>query len=126
MMEDNSEVELRISPKAGCFIACSIGILLLGLIWSVFLMAIKGEIHIQTADLTGFRLWLITANDQSGLGLSHSRSLSAEQDENGEHCVETTTHFLLLGSSAPEPAQPYCECYVDQSGQWQFVGACDP
>jgi hypothetical protein len=126
VMEDNSEVERRISPKAGCFIASSMGILLLGLIWSVFLLAIKGEIRMQTADLTGFRLWRITTDGGSGLGLSRTRNASAEQDENEEHCVETTTHFYLLGSSASEPVSTYCECYANQGGQWQFVGACKP
>ena len=125
-MEARSEVDLKISPITGCFIASVMGIILLSLIWSVFLLAIQGEIRLQTGDLTGFRLWLVTTDGHSGLGLSHSRNISAEQDGNEEHCVETTTQFLLLGSSAPEPVYPYGECYANQGGQWQFVGACKP
>jgi len=125
-MEARSEVDLKISPITGCFIASVMGIILLSLIWSVFLLAIQGEIRLQTGDLTGFRLWLVTTDGHSGLGLSHSRNISAEQDGNEEHCVETTTQFLLLGSSAPEPVYPYCECYANQGGGWQFVGACMP
>ena len=102
------------------------GIILLSLIWSVFLLAIQGEIRLQTGDLTGFRLWLVTTDGYSGLGLSHTCNTSAEPGEKEEHCVETTTQFLLLGSSAPEPVYPYCECYANQGGGWQFVGACMP
>jgi hypothetical protein len=126
VMEARSEIDLKISPRAGCFIASAMGIILLSLIWSVFLLAIQGEIRLQTGDLTGLRLWLITADGGTGLGLSRTRNASAEQDENEEHCVETTTHFLLLGSSAPEPVGTYCECYANQGGGWQFVGACEP
>jgi hypothetical protein len=126
MIEHRSEVDLRISARTGCFIAIGIGLLLIALLWSVVLLAVQGEVSIQGADLTGFRLWMITLDGHTGLGLSRTRSVSAEQDENDEYCVETTTHFLLLGSSAPEPAKPYCECYQEQDGQWQYVGVCDP
>ena len=102
-----------------------IGLLFLGLIWSVLLLAVQGEISIETADLTGFRLWLITSDEQSGLGLSRTRSLPAEPDENREHCVETVTQFLLFRSSAPQAPHSYCECYQDQGDRWQYVGACE-
>jgi hypothetical protein len=124
-IEYRLEVDLNISARTGCFIAIGFGLVLIALLWLVFLLAVQGEISMQAADLTGFRLWVIRSDSRSGLGLSRTRNVSSAASA-GDRCVETTTRYLLFRTSPPEPVSTYCECYLDQGGQWQYVGECEP
>jgi hypothetical protein len=117
--------DLKFSVRTGCIFVIIIGILLFILLWSAILLAVQGEMSIQTPDLTGFRLWLITADGQRGVGFSTSRRASSEAAL-GDHCVKTTVQFFFWRSRKPEPAQVYCECYSGFEDSWQYLGACTP
>ncbi len=116
---------MRISARSGCVLVTIIGFILLALLWAVLTLAIQGEIQLQRADLTGYRLWLLAAEDSRGLGFSNAQVVPGDV-ENGDHCVMTTSRFILWRSGDQERVQVYCECYSNSDSGWLYSGTCMP
>ena len=101
-----------------------LGIVLLVILWTAIQLAVTGEVGIQTREMVGIRLWVVSAEGNQGLAFSRSRRESTEGSQ--DICLQTTVGYLLRKMNSPQPALRYCECYTRFSGQLEYVGDCDP
>ncbi len=115
---------MSISPRTGCLITLGFGLILAVMLWSAFLLAIRGELAIQTSDLAGYRLWLLNSDNGPGIGFSRAHPSDAGMMD-GEQCIETVTDFYIWGSKSSEPQQVYCECFARVEGGWAYRGTCE-
>jgi hypothetical protein len=116
-------VSSRRSPlrRLGCGIAVVIWFLILLTPCFCFALATQGEIAIRLGDAPeqSFRVWLLSEENERGLGIS--RPSVSERDE--LVCVQTDVNFVLwMGQS---DSSTFCDCYnrATDATDWSLVSS---
>jgi hypothetical protein len=125
--EETGSLRHSSARRVGCAIAVLVWAILMLIPFFLFLLALRGEITIDTgsAPEQRLRVWLIMDATQRGIGIS---TASASERADGDVCVQTEVRFILW-QGRPEASREYCECHQrTEAGQWVatglFEGAC--
>ena len=121
MDEDGAQEQpVRRRGCMGCLSLVVLWVLVATCSITIAVLAGRGEIVQQRGELGERRVWLVTENENRGLGFSSARVVSGSE-ESRVACVRTRVGFLLWRSAGRGQGTSYCECFEESGGQWQVT-----
>ena len=115
---------IRLSPRAGCALSLALGLAAAGLVSTVLILGLRGEIVLGRGIAGENRIWWIHTESEEGLGVSRIRSVDSGQP--GIQCEITRIDFLLWKSLDRFKAVETCECYRLGPEGMADEGSCPP
>lgn len=113
---------LPFSPVIGCLLAVLAGVLCAGVFFAGLWLTQRREIAYAPQPYSGIRLWIVSADEGGGLGLSTTWPVPGRAAD--RVCAVTTVRFLLASNSAEPTGTSFCECFERTGEAWSPGGSC--